>query len=318
VTARRLHVMSRQAINGAPRTLTIGTRGSKLALRQVEIVAAALRIAHPGLRLNVREIKTEGDRTSAPLSEIGGLGVFTKAIEDALLAGEIDIAVHSLKDLPADVPEGLILAAIPERGDPRDALVTPEGLRLDDLARGARIGTGAGRRAVHLLELRRDVEPADIRGNVDTRIRKVLEGEYDGAVLAMAGLARLGLEARASQVFSIDEMLPAVGQGALAVEARTDDDETVNMVVAVDDADTRAAVEAERAYLRRLGGGCRLPVGAYASIDHGELWLRGMIAAGSTRIFRGEVRGAPRNAESLGAQLADVLLDQGAAKFIDV
>jgi hydroxymethylbilane synthase len=298
------------------RTLRIGTRASKLALRQTTIVADALQRAHPTISLETREIKTEGDRTSAPLTEIGGLGVFTKAIEDALLAGDIDLAVHSLKDLPTDLTPGLTLAAIPAREDPRDALVTRGGAQLEELASGARIGTGAGRRAVQLLELRPDVVPVEIRGNVDTRIRKVLKGEYDGAVLALAGLKRLGLQHKAVRVFSIEEMLPAVGQGALAVEVRADDEETVAGVRALDDSATRAAVEAERAYLRRLGGGCRLPVGAHGWFDDGVLRVAAMIGGEQMPIMRGEMRGDARDAVALGVQLAEMLLAQGAAEFV--
>ncbi len=298
------------------RAFVIGTRGSRLALRQVEIVSDALRAAHPAVSLEVREIKTEGDKSSAPLSEIGGLGVFTKAIEDALLAGEVDIAVHSLKDLPPEVCEGLTLAAIPERGDVRDALVTRDGCTLAELPAGARIGTGSGRRAVQVRALRTDVETAEIRGNVDTRIRKVESGQYDGTVLAMAGLARLGLEAKAAQVFSVEEMLPAVGQAALAVEVRSDDVEAADLVRTIDHAPTRAAVEAERAFLRQLGGGCRLPVGAYAWIDGGDLHVRSMIAGEATHVFLGEARGRVDEADAVGAGLADDLLAKGAAKFV--
>jgi hydroxymethylbilane synthase len=248
------------------RTFVAGTRGSRLALRQTELVLDALRAAHAGVRIDVREIKTEGDRSAAPLSEIGGLGVFTKAIEDALLAREIDIAVHSLKDLPPRITPRTTIAAVPPRADPRDALVTADGRKLADLPSGARIGTGSERRAVQLRALRPDVEPVQIRGNVDTRIRKVDAGEYDGAVLAMAGLERLGLAARAAQVFEIDEMIPAVGQGALAVQVREDDADALALVRAIDDGATRIAVEAERAFLERLGAGCRLPVGAFAFV----------------------------------------------------
>jgi len=196
------------------RTFVIGTRGSRLALRQVEMVVDMLRAAAPDVAIDVREIKTEGDRSSAPLSQIGGLGVFTKAIEDALLAETVDIAVHSLKDLPPELPSGLTIGAVPIRGDVRDALVTTQGANLADLPAGARIGTGSGRRAVQLRILRDDVQPVEIRGNVDTRIRKVKSGEYDGAVLAMAGLERLALLDEVAQVFETDEMTPAVGQAA--------------------------------------------------------------------------------------------------------
>ena len=207
----------------AARTFIVGTRGSRLALAQTALVVDALRAAHPDARFEVREITTQGDRDTKPLSEIGGQGVFTKAIEDALLRNEIDIAVHSMKDLPPRLTEGLTIAAVPKRGDPRDALVTKDGRKLADLTPGARIGTGSARRAVQLRAMRPDVECVDIRGNVDTRIRKVDEGEYDAIVVAMAGLERLGLTARASQIFSVEEMVPSPGQGALAVQVRTDD-----------------------------------------------------------------------------------------------
>jgi hydroxymethylbilane synthase len=289
------------------RTFVIGARGSKLSLRQVELVSDALRAAHPDLSLEVREIRTEGDRSTAPLAEIGGLGVFTKAIEDALLAREADIAVHSLKDLPTQLAEGLTIAAVLPRADVRDALVTRDGIPLADLPPGARIGTGSGRRAVLLRALRPDVETAEIRGNVDTRIRKVESGEYDGAVLALAGLERLGLADKAAHVFSVDEMLPAVGQGALAVEVRADDAETLALASPIDDPATRACVDAERAYLARLGGGCRQPVGACAVIDRDQLWLRVMIAYGE-RIARAEVRGNPGDATQLGTRAAEMVL----------
>jgi hydroxymethylbilane synthase len=262
------------------RTFVVGARGSALSLRQVEIVVAALRAQHPALSIDVHQIKTEGDVSRAPLSEIGGTGVFTKAIEDALLARTIDIAVHSLKDLPPLLPAGLVLGATPERGDVRDALVARGGLRIAQLPAGARIGTGSERRSAQLLALRPDVVPVAIRGNVPTRIAKVESGEYDAAVLAIAGLTRLGLMAKATQVFSIDEMMPAVGQAALGIEVRTDDAETLDLVRAIDHEQTRAAVTAERAFLARLGAGCRMPVGGYAAVDaDGRLWLRTFVVA---------------------------------------
>lgn len=303
------------------RTFVIGTRASRLALRQVELVSDALRASAPSVSLGVREVHTEGDRSSAPLRTIGGLGVFTKAIERALAAGEVDIAVHSLKDLPTELQAGLTIGAVPPREDVRDALITRDGRPLAALRSGARIGTGAGRRAVQLLRMRADIEPAEIRGNVETRIHKVEDGAYDGGVFAMAGLVRLGLVTKAAQVFSIDEMLPAVGQGAIAVEVRASDADALALVRAIDDAPARASVEAERAFLRRLGGGCRLPVGAYAHIEDGVLILHGMIAAATLpddgRVFRGERRGPASAPDALGTQLADDLLAQGAAKFVD-
>lgn len=288
------------------RTFIIGARRSQLSLRQVDLVVAALRTAHPDLRTELREITTQGDVSSAPLSQLGGLGVFTKAIESALLAGEIDIAVHSLKDLPPVLPDGLTLAAIPERADVRDALITRGSRPLAQLRRGARIGTGSARRAVQLRALRPDIEPADIRGNVATRIAKVDSSEYDGVVLAMAGLERLGLAEKVAHIFSIEEMTPAVGQGALGIETRADDAETLALVSAIEHAATRAAVTAERAFLERLGAGCRSPVGAHATVIGGELRLRATVELGDG-VRTGELIGAPRNARALGLQLADDL-----------
>jgi hydroxymethylbilane synthase len=253
--------------------LIVGTRGSRLALAQTALVVDALKAAHPGMRFDVREITTQGDRDPKPLSVIGGQGVFTKAIEDALLAGTIDIAVHSMKDLPPRLTEGLVIAAVPDRADARDALVTKDGRKLADLAPGARIGTGSARRAVQLKAIRADVECVEIRGNVDTRIRKVDEGEYDGIVLAIAGLERLGLAARASQVFSTEEMVPSPGQGALAVQVRERDDHARSSVAAIDHRNTRIATKFERAFLEELGAGCTMPAGAHAGCEPSFWWL---------------------------------------------
>jgi hydroxymethylbilane synthase len=284
------------------RTFVVGTRGSRLALRQTQIVIDALRVARPGTEIAVREIKTEGDRSSAPLSEIGGLGVFTKAIEDALLAGEVDLAVHSLKDLPPRITDGLVIAAVPARGDPRDALVTAGGRTLASLPPGARIGSGSARRSLQLLRLRPDLRMAEIRGNVDTRVRKVETGEYDGAVLAVAGLERLRLREKAAHVFSLEEMVPAVGQGALAVETRAGDAEARALVATIDDAGSRACVEAERAFLAKLGAGCRMPVGAHATVDGGRLALTAMVGeARRTETLPAE--GAAEAARRLAAEL---------------
>lgn len=306
------------------RTFVIGTRGSRLALRQVEMVIDMLRAAAPDVAIDVLEIKTEGDRSSAPLSQIGGLGVFTKAIEDALLSGAVDIAVHSLKDLPPELPAGLTIGAVPARGDVRDALVTRNHVALADLPAGARIGTGSGRRAVMLRQLRPDLQPVEIRGNVDTRIRKVESGEFDGAVLAMAGLERLGLLDNVAQVFETDELTPAVGQAALAIEIRDSDAEALALVRTIDHWQTRAAVEAERGYLRRLGAGCRLPVGAYAWVEGESLCMQGMLAADggepivadyqssfvATTSIDDYERVMLREAAQVGADFADYMLGQ--------
>jgi hydroxymethylbilane synthase len=236
--------------------------------------------------------------------------VFVKDIEHALLAGETDMAVHSLKDMPAETPPDLTIAAVLPRADVRDALVGHRGASLAALPTGARIGTDSRRRAVQLLALRPDVEPVSVRGNVDTRVRKAESGELDAVVLAVAGLDRLGLLQHASQVFSIDEMLPAVGQGVLALEARADDAELLGLLARIDDAPTRIAITAERAFLRRLGAGCRLPVGAYGSVEGDRLTLRGLLADDDGRIRRDALSGAPSDAEALGQELAGRLLSQ--------
>lgn len=322
-----------------PRTYVVGTRGSKLALRQVEIVSALLRRAHLAISIEVRQITTQGDSSDAPLSAIGGLGVFTKAIEDALLRGDCDIAVHSLKDLPSVMTPGLVLAAVPEREDPRDALITRNGATLDALPPGARIGTGSGRRAAQLLAMRPDVRPDDIRGNVDTRIRKVLDGAYDGAVLALAGLLRLGLEEQAAQVFTIEEMLPAVAQAALGVQTRAADRDAIAVCRAIDHAESRVAVEAERAFLARLGAGCRTPAAAYATVAGGTMTLRGMIAEAPLmmqsseapplrlsegglggevppRQYRATITAPAGDPAAAGVALAEALFAQGAAVIV--
>ena len=272
------------------RTFIVGTRGSRLALAQTALVVNALRAAHPDARFELREITTHGDRSTEPLSEIGGQGVFTKAIEDALLAGEIDIAVHSMKDLPPRLTPGLTIAAVPERGDPRDALVTKDGRKLADLPPGARIGTGSARRGVQLKAMRPDIECPDIRGNVDTRIRKVDDGEYDAIVVAMAGLDRLGVAERASQIFTIEEMVPSPGQGALAVQGRANDSDARSIAGAIDHRESRAATKFERAFLEALGAGCATPAGAHAGFDP-DLWWNAMLAGDDGTIQRDDASG---------------------------
>ena len=299
------------------RPLVVGTRASRLALRQTAIVAEALRASRPDLEIETRTIRTEGDRRqSVSLEALGGQGVFVKDIERALAAAEIDLAVHSLKDMPATTPDGLTIGAVLERGDVRDALVSRDGATLADLPAGATIGTDSRRRAVQLLALRPDLRPTSVRGNVDTRVRKVETGELDAVVLAAAGLERLGLLDRASQVFDMDEMLPAVGQGALSVEARADDDELLTLLRDVDHGPTRAAVTAERAYLRRLGAGCRLPVAAFGSLDGGRLRLRGLLADGDGRTHRAELEAAAADAETVGAALAERLMTEAGVEAV--
>jgi len=291
------------------RRLRIGTRGSALAQRQTGMVADVLRQALPGLEVEIRIIRTEGDeRLNVSLDEFGGQGVFVKELEHALQSGEIDLAVHSLKDVPALVPDGLTIAAVLPRADVRDTLVSHGRRRLKDLPAGARVGTDSRRRAVQILALRPDIEIVSVRGNVDTRVGKAESGELDAVVLAAAGLLRLGLLERAAEVFAIDDVLPAVGQGVLAVEARGDDTEVLDLLGAIDDPPTRAAMTAERAYLARLGAGCRLPVGAYAVAEGGQLRLRALLATDDGRIFKDETRGGGESAADMGAALAERLL----------
>jgi hydroxymethylbilane synthase len=305
----------------SPRTFVIGTRGSRLALRQTEIVLGSLQDKSPGAALDTRTIKTEGDVSSAPLAQIGGRGVFVVEIERALLAGEIDIAVHSLKDLPAAETPGLTIAATPPREDVRDALITRSGTALADLPEGATLGTGSHRRAAQMLAMRPDLKAEGIRGNVETRIRKVDEGEYDATVLAMAGLSRLGLTERATEAFAAEHFLPAVGQGALAVQVRSDDTDALSLVRALDDPATRTAVTAERAFERRLGAGCTAAIAALGTLTPGgNLLLRGLVGAPPgepPRIIRGEMESSPAEAEMLGVRLAEFLIAQGAEEMLE-
>jgi hydroxymethylbilane synthase len=285
------------------RPLKLGTRGSALARRQADIVMQTL----AGVDIELVVVQTEGDRNEAPLEEIGGEGVFVKDIERRLLAGEIDLAVHSMKDMPARDPDGLVVGAVLPRADARDALVARDGLRLGELPEGARVGTDSKRRATQLLQMRPDLRIESIRGNVDTRIAKVMSGDYDAAVLAVAGLARLGILEKASQVFEPDEMLPACAQGILAVQCRADDAEVLAALCAMDDEPTRAAADAERAFLRRLGAGCKLPIGAYAEVTDGNMFIRAFVAndAGGIKIAtaKGPMSAAARSGDILAARL---------------
>jgi hydroxymethylbilane synthase len=303
------------------RELVIGTRGSALALTQSEWVAAAIRGAHPHLAVRLERIRTSGDRLSEdPLGPAGGKGLFVKEIEEALLDGRIDLAVHSLKDVPADLPAGLTLGAFPRREDARDVLVTRTGATLDALPEGATLGTGSLRRQAQLLDLRPDLKVVPLRGNVDTRLRKLDAGDVDAIVLAAAGLRRLGLDARITEFLPPERLLPAIGQGALAIELR-ERDLAADVGAAVrhlDHAETRAAVLAERAFLRRLGGDCQTPVAAHAGIAAGRLALRAVVAStDGARVVRGEAGGDVSRAEALGAGLAEDLLGRGARAILD-
>lgn len=292
-------------------TLRIGTRGSKLALTQAALVADRLRAAHPGLAIEVVTIATAGDRDqSTPLSSGEGAGWFTTAIQDALSAGDIDVAVHSYKDLPTKRPEGLVIAAVPLREDPRDALVSRHPGGLLGLPPGAVVGTSSPRREAQVREVRPDLEVRAIRGNVETRVAKVDAGEFDAAVLALAGLRRLGIEGRAGHVFGFEEMLPAPAQGALAVECRAADAATRRLLDAIDDPTIRAAVRAERAFLATIDGGCSFPAAAHATRFGTTLKLNALIAVDG-RIIRSKMAGPVETAAGLGRGLAVELMELG-------
>jgi len=292
--------------------IILGTRGSQLARRQTDWVAARLRERVPDIEIGIEIITTQGDRVlDTPLPQIGDKGLFTREIENALLQGHVHAAVHSLKDLPTELPDGLMLAAICERADVRDALVTKHHCALRDLPHGARIGTSSLRRAAQLRAYRADFQIVNLRGNVDTRLRKSETDDYDAIVLAAAGLIRLGHANRIAEFLPLDVMLPAPGQGALAVEICADDADTRALVAMLDHAPTRAATDAERAFLRALGGGCQVPIAAFAQVSGDALHLRGLVASeDGTRIARGEVSGRVSDAEALGKQLASKISEQ--------
>lgn len=288
--------------------LRIATRGSRLALIQAELAAAKLRDAHPGLAVELVTIATAGDRDqTTPLAEGEKAGWFTSTIQEALLRGEADLAVHSYKDLPTKRPGGLVIAAIPLREDPRDALVSRDRGGLRGLRRGAIVGTSSPRRTAQLQEIRPDLDVRPIRGNVDSRVAKVEAGEYDAAVLALAGLRRLGLETRADEVFGFEVMLPAPAQGALALECRTGDSATRALLASIDDAGLRLSVTAERVFLATIDGGCSFPAAAYAEHFGSTLKLNALIAADG-RIVRSKMAGPAETAAGLGRQLADELM----------
>ena len=296
-------------------TLKIGTRGSPLALVQAETVAASLRAL--GEETQIVPVRTEGDRRlEVQLAAIGGKGLFVREIEDMLLAGALDCAVHSLKDLPAETPAGLCLAAFPAREDARDVLVTRERRRLEDLRPGARLGTGSPRRRALALALRADLVIEPVRGNVDTRLRKLESGDWDGVLLAAAGLSRLGLAPTNVHPLDPDVFVPAVGQGVLSVESRADDRRIRSLLGRIDHAPTRACAAAERACLARLGASCNSPVAAYAIQDGTVLKMTALVASDDGRkVLRATATGAADVPERLGRQLADALLDQGAASI---
>ncbi len=298
-------------VHSVPTLLVIGSRGSALALWQARHIASKLHELGAETRLEI--IKTTGDKIQdVPLAQVGGKGLFTKEIEEALLAGTIDLAVHSLKDMPTEIPQGLTLAAIPEREDPRDALV---GATLADLKEGVRVGTSSLRRAAQLHALKRGLVIETLRGNVDTRLHKLDEGRHDAIVLAAAGLRRLGWEDRIRELIPADVMCPAAGQGALAIETRGDGGTAWKLVQRLDHAESRAAVDAERALLAVLGGGCQVPIGAHARIEAGAVHLQAIVASpDGARVIRGELAGI--DPLIVGAELGRRLLEGGAREIL--
>lgn len=298
--------------------VVIGTRGSALALWQARHVAGLLRARHPGLTIEEKIIESEGDLdTRSSIAQLGSTGVFVRRLEQALLAREIDLAVHSLKDLPSDQPTGLLVAAVPERHDPRDALVSPRGWTLADVPAGTVVGTGSLRRRAQLLHARPDLEVVPIRGNVDTRVRKATEGEYGAVVLALAGLERLGVEGVGIRPIDPGVCLPAVGQGALAIEARVDDRPTRELAEALSHEPSLIAVTAERAFFRRLGGGCQAPASAYARVAQGRVTLEAVVGDPDGLALLGERdSGDVATAHEVGARLAERLLAAGARRIL--
>jgi len=297
--------------------IIIGSRGSQLALWQSNWVKD--RLATTGYEVEIRTIKTTGDKLQdVPLAQSGTKGLFIKEIEEALADGTVDVAVHSMKDLPTDQPAGLVIAAVPEREDARDALISNNGQRFVDLPAGARVGTSSVRRQAQLRSLRGDLSLVPLRGNLDTRLKKLDRGDCDALVLAAAGVHRLGFQARITEYFSPDAMCPAVGQGALAIEIRQGDERTERAVRPLDHVPTHQAVRAERALLRYLGGGCQLPIAAHAVATGGQLNLVGLVASlDGSLVKRAAAAGTIEDPEGLGVKVATHLLQQGARAILE-
>ncbi len=301
------------------KAVTIGTRGSKLALWQAEWVRAELLKRFPATPIELMLIKTQGDKIlDVPLAKIGGKGLFVKEIEEALQDGRVDLAVHSMKDMPADIPAGLAIGAVPERETPVDVLISRGDRCLKDLPVGGRVGTSSLRRAAQIKHARPDLSIVPLRGNLDTRLRKLDTEELAAVVLAAAGVRRLGLEARVSEHLPLDVMLPAVGQGALCIEIRQNDPVIGPMVAALDHAATRTAVEGERAFLKRLEGGCQVPIAGFGVVDENRFSLTGLVAEVDGTALIKDSRGGPvGSAVRIGIELAEILLARGGADILD-
>lgn len=301
-----------------PQVVTIGTRRSKLALAQTGMVRQALLATHPGLEVQVEEIVTKGDVIlDRPLNAIGDKGLFVTEIEDAMRAGRVDLAVHSAKDLPSVLPPDMALAAFPAREDPRDALVSQRGQTLAQLPNGAVVGTSSLRRACQLRHVRPDLRIEDIRGNVDTRLRKLHDGQYDAIVLAAAGLHRLDLHGEISQYLDPALMLPAVAQGVLGIETRAGDEAIAALLSPLDNPLARTAALAERAFLARIGGGCQVPLAAYGQVFGNTMQLVAMIGSREGQLVRGELHGPSDQPAHLGGQLAEMLLREGGQALVE-
>jgi hydroxymethylbilane synthase len=301
------------------KTIKIGTRGSKLALWQANWVKSALNAGNTSIAVELVPIKTRGDKIlDVPLAKVGGKGLFVKEIEDALLNGRIDLAVHSMKDMPSEIPDGLCVGAIPEREIPQDVLISKKGLLLHDLMPGARIGTSSLRRSAQLLHARPDLVILPLRGNLDTRLKKLETENLDAIILAAAGVKRLGLENRITEYLDENVMLPAVGQGALCIEIRQNDPEIEPIIAALNHQESWTVVMGERAFLNRLEGGCQVPIAAHGKLEKNTFTLCGLVAAvDGTTIIKETLSGPEDSSESIGVNLADRLLSMGAKTIME-
>jgi len=301
------------------KSLKIGTRGSKLALWQANWVKSEINKKDPSILVELEIIKTKGDKIlDVPLAKVGGKGLFVKEIEDALLNGKIDFAVHSMKDMPAEIPDGLCIGAVPGRENPRDVLISDKGGKLSSFGRGDRIGTSSLRRSAQLLYNRPEIEIVPLRGNLDTRLRKLETENMDGIILAAAGVKRLNLESRITEYLDMDIMLPAVGQGALCIETRINDKVTASLISVLEDADSRIVVMGERAFSNRLEGGCQVPIAAYGTINDHCFSLCGLVAdVNGKELIRESLDGPEESSEDIGIELAERLLSKGAKRILD-
>jgi hydroxymethylbilane synthase len=299
-------------------TVVLGTRGSKLAVQQSEWVQAQLHALAPHVSVTLRRIQTSGDKIlDVPLAQIGGKGLFVKEIEEALLSGEIDLAVHSMKDVPTELPEGLEILCVPPREDPRDALISRDGWSFKDLPCGARIGTSSLRRQSQFLHARPDLAIAMLRGNLDTRLKKLREGQFDAIVLAAAGLRRLGWAHEITEFLSPQICLPAIGQGALGIEGRQEDSFIRALLSGLNHAPSKTAVLAERALLHRLQGGCQVPIAAHATVAGAGVRLEGLVSSvDGKELLRDAAEGTIEDPESIGTQLAERLLSRGGDRIL--